>query len=656
MIFIKVEQGPDAGLYFQIDGSSTVIGRGSGCAIALSDKSISRKHLRVENVGGKIFIVDLGSSNGTFLNGERIKDGQVEATGEIRVGVNTVFTISSEAIEKADEKAITASKSTRFFNKLGEFTIRRRYVITAITVIMVAVAVFGCFRLEVSTDLVKYFKESSLVRKRYDQLQKDMAGGSIFYVFIETHKKDEVKEPELLRKIVALQSYLEGMEKEGIDNTISITDYVRVMNREMNNGDKKFFNIPDSKDLVAQYLLTIDEEETNKYVDYGYEAANILVRHHISASSELSAVLRRIGDYCEENFSKDYEINFTGEGILINNAADAMAKGQVTSLMLALAVIFAIMCILFASVKAGFLSMVPNCFPIVINFGIMGWFGIPLNTATSTIASIAIGIAVDDTIHFMARYQRELKRTMDQKSAILNTVRGEGKPIAITSTALFLGFIILVFSDFNSTISFGYLTAMIMVTAVVADLIILPVLLVSVELFTIWDLLAAKLKKRVTEISELFRNMKVSEAKRIVLIGSLESYKSGEFIFRQGEASGDMCVIVGGSVIVRINTEEGSKDLSVLEEGEIFGETSLVTKEAHFADIIAKEDVELLLLNNETLDRLRQRFPKTAAKLFFNISTILSKRLFHITTQYVKEGLYHHPRTSKLSNGLETHK
>ncbi len=126
-------------------------------------------------------------------------------------------------------------------------------------------------------------------------------------------------------------------------------------------------------------------------------------------------MLDKIKGYVNKNFSKDLTVRFTGEGILINNAADYMASGQATSLGSSLLTIFAVMAILFMSFKAGIISMIPNIIPIILNFGIMGWFGVPLNTGTCMIAAIALGIAVDDTTHFMARYYKELKNTNDQQ-------------------------------------------------------------------------------------------------------------------------------------------------------------------------------------------------------------------------------------------------
>ncbi|MCP4711231.1 MAG: MMPL family transporter, partial [Planctomycetes bacterium] len=139
--------------------------------------------------------------------------------------------------------------------------------------------------------------------------------------------------------------------------------------------------------------------------------------------------------------------------------------------------------------KVGLIAIIPNIFPIIITFGIMGWFGIHLSMVTSLIASIAIGLAVDDTIHYLFRYNREFKIDLDKDRSMADSIRYVGKPVLITTITIGLGFAVLLFSSFKPTAVFGLLMVITMLSAVIGDLIILPSLMLNVELVTAWDLL-----------------------------------------------------------------------------------------------------------------------------------------------------------------------
>jgi signal transduction histidine kinase len=137
----------------------------------------------------------------------------------------------------------------------------------------------------------------------------------------------------------------------------------------------------------------------------------------------------------------------------------------------------------------GVIAIVPNIFPILVNFGLMGWLGIPLSAATALIASVVIGLAVDDTIHYLVRYNKEFKKDLDKDRAMADTLRRVGRPIIFTSVTIGLGFAPLTFSHFQPTALFGLLMMLTMGAAMIGDLILLPSLLRHVELVTAWDLL-----------------------------------------------------------------------------------------------------------------------------------------------------------------------
>ncbi|MFQ5902437.1 MAG: MMPL family transporter [Candidatus Binatia bacterium] len=528
--------------------------------------------------------------------------------------------------EKTTEGKTKSDFLDNLLHRMGGINLHNKRAVGIITVVLTLISLAGISMIVLNNDFISFFKKSSFIRVRTDDAHDRLAGMLNFYTVIETHRENGLKEPAVLKQVADLQSFINTVE--GVDKTTSLADYVKVMNREMNNGDKKFEAVPDNEQLIAQYILLMDQSQIGKYTNYNYATGNIFVRHNISSSWELSRVLEGIKKYAAENMTRDLAVKFTGEGILINSAADSMAAGQVYSLSIALTTIFIIMTILFTSFKAGFLSLIPNSIPIILNFGLMGWFGIPLNAGTCMVAAIALGIAVDDTVHMMVRYNREMKVSGEQSENVLyNCLQGEGRPIIFTSIALFFGFGILVFSNFNPDIQFGYLAALVMVYALLADLLLTPVLLSTTQLISLWDVIGTKLAKDITKVSPLFQGMKNIQARRLVSLGGLVNFKGGDQVIKQGQEGNEMYVILNGRARVTVDTPQGTRELQILKQGDIFGEMALLQKTVRSANVVAVDDAELLKIDNKSLDRISKRLPRVATIMYANISRILSDRL-----------------------------
>jgi hypothetical protein len=337
-------------------------------------------------------------------------------------------------------------------------------------------------------------------------------------------------------------------------------------------------------------------------------------------------------------FPRGVKVRITGEGILFNKASDTMALGQVTSLGFAVVIIFIIISILFVSPKAGLLAMVPNGMPILMNFGIMGWFGLSLNPGTCIVAVIALGIAIDDTIHLMVQFYKELKRTGDQREAMRRTLDAELLPVVSSSIALGLGFSVLIFADVVSSVHFGYLASFAMVNALLSDLLIAPALLVSTRLISSWDLIKVKINEATIASSQLFKGMKRSELKKVVLMGVLREFRDGDVIVQQGTNGREMYLILEGDAEVRVDKAGGAGvEVKKLIRGDIFGEIALITGEKRSANVIASGAVNVLQIDERSLANVKERFPRIGAKLYYNLSSILSDRLRETTAAWRAE-------------------
>ena len=524
----------------------------------------------------------------------------------------------------------------RFMHRIAEFNARRGGAVLVGMTLLSVVGAAGMLTLRVDSDLISYFREGSVIRSRMQQLHDRLAGILVFYLVIETDEEDAIKDPELLEQIAGLQEFVN--RQDGIDTTVSVVDYVTTMHREMNAGDPGFAVVPDDRNLVAQYLLMLDGNDLAKYVDYGYATANILVRHNLSSSWALHALFRRIEDYVAAHFSPDVRVRYTGESVLINNASDSMARNLVVGLSYTVTIVAVINGILFLSVKAALLSLIPNIVPVIWVLAIMGILGVPLNAGTAMLAAIAVGIAVDDTVHYMCRNNVELNQHHDQRTAMFKTLEAEGGAIATTSLALAGGFGVLAFSNFVPTAQLGAMSAVVFILALAVDLTITPILMMRTRLVTLWHIVSLKMNMDLVKTAPLFRNMSPWEARKVVLLGILESLETGAHAIRRGEMGGEMFMVVTGRLHVSVARDGRDQVVATLKPGDVFGEMALVDSHERSADVVAESPAEVLRLDAPSLDRLRRRFPFTGVKLFQNLARILSERLRTTTQAALRPG------------------
>ena len=240
---------------------------------------------------------------------------------------------------------------------------------------------------------------------------------------------------------------------------------------------------------------------------------------------------------------------------------------------------------------------------------------------------VTLGIAIDDTLHLLVRYSRELKIHKDEKKGLRSSLLAEMPPILATSVALAGGFAVLSFSSFEPVRQFGLLSATVIVLAITADLIITPVLIGSVRLVTLWDLIGFNLRRALLEKSDFFQGFTSWQAKKIILASDIEEYKSGTRVIRRGDIGDKMYVVIAGELEVFLPRGDERISISKMRLGDIFGEIALVSKVRRTADIDAITDTRLLALDTQSLRRLQRFSPFLASHLFYNISQILGKRL-----------------------------
>ena len=293
---------------------------------------------------------------------------------------------------------------------------------------------------------------------------------------------DAVLDPDALRAIEKTQRRLEA--EPFITHTQSLADLVKMMNRAMHEDDPAYDRIPDTRAEVSQLLLLLslsdDRGGLDLFTDESYSYTRISARMTTVPSPEVRRIIGEVNAFAAAQFPPGFRVEPTGEVPLYVAMEKNLVEGQLRSFGIALAIIIGCVMVLFGSVRVGIYSIFPNVAPIVMTLGVMGIAGIPINLATCMIPSIAIGIAVDDTIHLLARFRGEYRRTggADVAAALRTTLTTTGRAMVVTSIVLFFGFLVLLTSQFQPNFHFGVLTAFTMAWALAADLLTTPALLV----------------------------------------------------------------------------------------------------------------------------------------------------------------------------------
>jgi len=512
------------------------------------------------------------------------------------------------------------------------------------------VALSGVRLIRVDSDFLYYFDPRSQVRRDNEVINTEIVGSNPFYLVIEGSGPGVMKRWEVLKQIKELQAFL--LTLPGITSSISVVDYLELLEKGLSKSGgadivvdakghvippearKTFWEEPTALDPV---LSTVSTSPTTfkSIVTPDFSRANILVRTNLSGSKRIEETLKAIRAYVAKHFPADLKVHPTGTLVLLTGTTSDIVTGQIESLSLALGVIFLVMSLMFLSVKVGFLVILPNVLPIVLFFGVMGWLGILLNLGTSLIAAIALGIAVDSTIHYMARLNMELQGEVDQKSALVRTLQAVGAPVIYTTVALFFGFLTFAFSSFVPIQNFGILTGVTMVAALAANLVLLPAVLATTKIITLWDLVGVKLGEDPARTIPLFAGLRPNEARIAVLMGQLKRFAPGELIVKQGDMGSEMYVILQGRTQVFAGTGSERKYLLDMQRGDVFGEMALVRHNPRTADVVASVPVEVLAVDQRFLERLQLRYPRIASKVFLNLTRIVSDRLERMTERFV---------------------
>jgi len=314
-------------------------------------------------------------------------------------------------------------------------------------------------------------------------LSTGWAGFTPNEVLIELPEDGMAKEPEVLMAVDAIDKKVNSWVSTTM--TTSLNDMLKEINWVMHNKDDKYYSIPSSRELIAQYLLLYEMsggEGAEDWVDYDYKTLHISVqvdRH----SSTLEKKLNELRFFAENRLPEGTKTTIVGDIPILLKMINMLTDGQMKSVAVAFLVITLMMILILKSLRVGLLSMIPNIFPVVITMGTMGIMDIPLDFSTILIAPMIIGIAVDDTVHYFVHFKQEFLECGSYTNANRETFQKVGYAILFTSVVLVAGFSIFGFANIKSMFHMGLISGIGIFSALVADLFITPVLFVYLKPF-----------------------------------------------------------------------------------------------------------------------------------------------------------------------------
>lgn len=352
--------------------------------------------------------------------------------------------------------------------------------LTVAVLVVLVVFSYGATRLTLESNIVNYFGESSPVKKGTRVIEEVFGGSMQISVVVDTGEEDGLKDPEVLSELIVIQEYLNSWD--AINHATSIADIVRELNQALWDGEPEFYAIPETREGVAQQLLLFTMQGgsgLDSLVSYDFSRALVTAQMKTLDAQMMSHVMTEVDNYLAQRYGtgSKLKVRLIGTPKVMLRLMSRYVQTQVSSLVSSTVAVGVIVSLLMKSVALGLLSLVPLLFTVVLNFGIMGYAGLPLDAVTSIIASLAIGIGVDYAIHYTSRYRLELAAGHDADVALRNTGASAGKGIFYNALALVIGFLVLVFSHFRAISVFGFLISLTMIVSSLAALLVIPLLL-----------------------------------------------------------------------------------------------------------------------------------------------------------------------------------
>jgi uncharacterized protein len=364
--------------------------------------------------------------------------------------------------------------------------LRYKWLTLSSIAVIIVISIFGTSKVWINSSFLEKFERDSDIVQTDKFINDNFGGTSTLNLVLESPVSGTFKVPEILRLVDELQTDVESVGIVG--SSFGLTDYLKRMNKVMHADDDKYNIIPESTELIAQYLLLYemsgDPDNLWKVTDFDYRKLNLVFQLKSDNSKAINQTMDRIKNYTERFEKLNIEMNYAGSGYKALIFTDLILEGQIKSLLLSLIIVVVLLSLMFKDIKAGWIGTVPVAITALISFGVMGLSGIPLSSTTALLSSISIGIGIDYAVHFIDRYRQNLRRISDMTLAIQQTMHHSGRAIVFNAIVVIAGFMVLLFSVFPPNRELGGLVSLNMFTSFAGTLTVMVLMIQQTKLFT----------------------------------------------------------------------------------------------------------------------------------------------------------------------------
>jgi predicted RND superfamily exporter protein len=403
------------------------------------------------------------------------------------------FTLKTlPAPKKRHTKYLYNARILRWLDRLESWSLNHRKTIFAVTVIVVIAAVLGILRLKSVGYIVDDLPKTDKLYTDQKFFESNFKGVMPLEIVVDTKQKNGIRKNMLktIQGMDSLSQYLSS--KPYIGKPLSIAEGLKFAKQAFFEGDSMYYAVPEENDLLAlkSYLSPSGDSNNSKnsfsrlvssFMDTAKQQTRISVSMKDVGSVRLPLILDSVQRKANELFpdTTKYKVLLTGSSVTFLEGTSYIISGLKESILWAFLLIALCMLYLFKSWRILLCSLLPNVIPLVITAGVMGWIGIPLKPSTVLIFSVALGIAIDITIRFLVNFKQQSTKDSDPKITVVETIHSTGLSIIYTSIVLIAGFVIFCFSGFGGTKALGWLTSLTLITATIANLVLLPALIIG---------------------------------------------------------------------------------------------------------------------------------------------------------------------------------
>ncbi len=406
--------------------------------------------------------------------------GVVSAFGTIMIYL-VVFYLAPPLLARYDQGQWTAGSGGFAWTKrisygLASFSMRHAGWVVPAIVIAAAFAALQVLKVQTETDAIKFFDTSHSLTRSTELVENHLFGVTALEIVADGPSRDTFKHVDQLKAIQSVQDWVETLPE--VDRTMSMADIVEEMHWAFNGENATARAIPHNDKLLSQLLLIYDGKDLQELVNNEYQRTRILLNINVHGANAIQSVIQKIETHLDTVKAPGITWQIGGYGRLFSDQEDLLVVGQLHSFLGAFGQIFLIMLILWRSLPSAIISMLPNLAPLAFIFVIMGTFGIHLDMATVLIASVVLGITVDDTIHFFHQYQERREKGHGVAFSLARSFEASGRAVVAISLLLVAQFLLLTNSHFQPTVHFGLLASSGLLAGQIMELIMLPALVV----------------------------------------------------------------------------------------------------------------------------------------------------------------------------------